>query len=385
MSAAPQPESVLPCGWERDLARRRYQRGGLRLVRGYWVGRWREDFARPDGTVVRRHRQERLGTRTELPTKRLAQRALDAKLAEVNAPGYRPRLTLPFAAAAMRWKRDVLSQQKPSTQHSAWVQVQKHVLPALGGKLFYDLTPEAVQAWASALDAGPKTRCNIVGYARSIWKAAQAWGWVKEDFPAVALPKLALQRGRTFTAEQVRRIVAEAPEPWATLYTLIAETGLRAGEVAALRVEDIGEGVLTVRGSAWEGRQGTPKTDRGLRALALTPELAARLRALRSGETAGLLFRTRAGTPIRGRKVVEERLGPLLARLGIPHAGLHALRHANATEMLRAGVPLRTVTARLGHADPQTTLRLYVHAVGADDAEAARRVSAILRPVVRGT
>ena len=55
----------------------------------------------------------------------------------------------------------------------------------------------------------------------------------------------------------------------------------------------------------------------------------------------------------------------------LPAARLHDLRHIHATTLLRAGVPVHVVAARLGHADPSITLRVYAHVIGEQLAEAA--------------
>jgi integrase len=55
----------------------------------------------------------------------------------------------------------------------------------------------------------------------------------------------------------------------------------------------------------------------------------------------------------------------------LPHARLHDLRHVHATTLLLAGVPVHVVAARLGHADPSITLRVYAHAISDQLAEAA--------------
>lgn len=343
---------------------------------------------RQDGSVQRRHRQERLGTRAELPTQRLARRAFDSRLKEVNVPGYIPRVLIMVGTIATRWERDLLSLQRPSTIHTAKLQLAKYIVPEFGTSYLSELTADRLQAWASALPCGPKTRHNIVGLLRAVWQAALDWGYTSAPFPKVTLPKLAVQRGRRFTAEEMQTIIDAAEEPWATLYDLIAQTALRAGEASALKIENIHldpRPFIVVTESNWEGKRGSPKTARGTRAIGISRELADRLLALRPGETTGLLFRTRRGTAIRGRKVVEEHLKPLLKQLSIHHAGLHAFRHGNATELLRDGVPLRTVQERLGHSDPITTLRLYIHALAPDDEVAADKAVAFLRRSVRRT
>src|SRR5208283_1454395 len=75
-----------------SVARKRYQQGSL-ILRGTrvkkWYGHWLEDELQPDGSIFRIHRSEILGDKSEYPTKRLAQRELDRRLAAINSPIYR--------------------------------------------------------------------------------------------------------------------------------------------------------------------------------------------------------------------------------------------------------------------------------------------------------
>lgn len=61
----------------------------------------------------------------------------------------------------------------------------------------------------------------------------------------------------------------------------------------------------------------------------------------------------------------------LRARAGIPHVTLHALRHFSATALAGRGVGVRTIAGRLGHANPNVTLRTYAHFLDVADREAA--------------
>ncbi|SNR96044.1 tyrosine-type recombinase/integrase [Actinomadura mexicana] len=83
-----------------------------------------------------------------------------------------------------------------------------------------------------------------------------------------------------------------------------------------------------------------------------------------------------------GEPVHPDTVSSLMARLireynaadgvaALPHARLHDLRHVHATTLLLAGVPVHVVAARLGHADPAITLRVYAHVVNEQLAEAA--------------
>jgi integrase len=66
------------------------------------------------------------------------------------------------------------------------------------------------------------------------------------------------------------------------------------------------------------------------------------------------------------------RVKELMIKAGLDGVSLHSLRHTNATESLRNGVPLAEVSRRLGHADQNITLSIYSHAIPADDRAAAK-------------
>src|SRR6185437_14816933 len=79
------------------VMRRRYQRGQLIREGSNWLGRWREDVALASGAVKRVHKKQFLGTLTDFPTKRLAERELERLLAPVNHEDYRPTSSTTFA------------------------------------------------------------------------------------------------------------------------------------------------------------------------------------------------------------------------------------------------------------------------------------------------
>jgi integrase len=64
--------------------------------------------------------------------------------------------------------------------------------------------------------------------------------------------------------------------------------------------------------------------------------------------------------------------------LGLDHVRLHDLRHFQATELIAAGVDVRTVAGRLGHADPSTTLRVYAAFMEPADQGAAKVIGRLL-------
>jgi integrase len=69
--------------------------------------------------------------------------------------------------------------------------------------------------------------------------------------------------------------------------------------------------------------------------------------------------------------VCTNRFGRLRARLGLNHVRLHDLRHFVASVLIDSGIPISTVSTRLGHSQISTTLNLYTHALPATDQRAA--------------
>lgn len=370
------------------MARRRYQRGTI-FLRGkrkpVWVARWREDILEPGASRAKRVlRSEVLGTRAQFPTKRLAQRELERRLAPVNSPDYRPRTNITFGEFAERWTRTVLLQQKPSTRAATESLLRCHLLPQFSDMSLSAISTEMLQRHLSSANGlSAKTVRNALGILKSMWKTGRAWGYVVHDpFQGLQLPKRCRPTPKLFSLEEIQKILASAKEPQRTLYWLAAETGMRAGELCGLFWEDIVDGRVFVRRSAWHGRLQTPKTEAAVRAFAISPALS---RHLESRRGTGLVFRYRNGRPWKGEKVVEYHLGPLCEQLGIPRRGLHAFRHGNATLLVSLGVTPKVVASRLGHTDPHLTLDLYTHLVREDDRRAVEKLAAVLIPSVPKT
>jgi len=187
--------------------------------------------------------------------------------------------------------------------------------------------------------------------------------------------------GRTRT--DVRRLAC------ATAAWLALRTGLRVGEVCALRTCDLRASVgdLQVSGTVVERggvrRQGMPKSASGRRNVAIGPEVVERLRDVMRveqtlvGELGGddpLL--TWTGGFMRP-SAVSRWLSSSRERLGLPRwARFHTLRHTHVSHLIAAGVDIMVIKERLGHQDVATTLRNYGHMMPGRDRVAADVTSA---------
>jgi integrase len=375
------------------MARRRYQKGSLLPKgglpkNGLWVGRWREDVIQPDGTIRRPYTWENLGTTQNYPTRKLALRALEARLSTINSPTYRARPTAKFADFANRWVPTVLSQHKRSTQSSTRSQLRKWLLPQLGDVALKDLDSQRLQAFVSDCRCSAKTVHNLVATLRMMWTSARAWGYVAHDpFDGLVLPKRGLVETFAFSLEEIRRIIDSASEPYKTFYAILAETGIRGGEICALRVADLDleNAVIYVRQSVWRGQIQTVKSKKGNRCFPISPELVQHIRAYLltwRPNAQGLLFATRKGTPWDHSLVRKRQFHLLLGKLGIRQCGFHAFRHGNATLLDQIGAPMAVRQNRLGHVDAQTTMN-YTHAVTADERRIANELGKILHATAR--
>jgi integrase len=330
-----------------------------------------EDEIQPDGSLHRRHKSEVLGTLKDFPTKRLAQRELDIRLAVVNTTTYRASPTALFTDFAERWKVKVMCNHKPSSQSSersdikAWVNV-------IGDYSMKNISAELVQtvvsAWKSTRSA--KTIRNRVATFRLLWASAKAWSYVAHDpCEALSLPDWTRSEQPTFSVEEVQRIIAASKPPYDVVFWLVAETGIRRGEVCALNVGhvDLENRIITVKQSMWNRQITTTKADKP-RKFALSSQLTQRLKFFVDGRSVEEpLFLTKQGKRLHPDNFVKRHLKPILKALGL-HGALHAFRHGNATAL--DILPMKVRQERLGHVSPNTTMA-YTHFVSEDDRKIA--------------
>jgi integrase len=167
-------------------------------------------------------------------------------------------------------------------------------------------------------------------------------------------------------------------------------TGARRGELLNLRWKDIDldSKKITITGStaviAGERVNGTTKSGR-TRVVSIEDETVAVLRQRKADQAAeqlkagdswrgtrdGYVFTTGWGEPIYPDTATSLMTKLIRANQQLPDARLHDLRHLHATTLLLSGVPVHVVAARLGHADPAITLRVYAHLIRSAEAAAA--------------
>lgn len=376
------------------MARTRYQEGSLKLRKGKkrstWYGTWRIDVIE-DGQVVRKQISEALGTVEDFPTRKLARRELDRRLAEINDPNYRARPITTFKEFAEQWLKTVLTQFKPSYQSSEKSRINRHLIPALGSVKMRDITGDLLQSWVSGMKLSPKTIKNVVTTLQTMWVQAKEWNHVGHDpFGGLKL-KTSDDSDKPeepcYSLDEARQIIGKAKSPYDVVFLTAFETGIRRGEICALNVGDVDldRAILIVRRSRW-GKHITSTKNRKKRVFLLSDELVARLRFFTEGRAVDEpLFLTpiieKKGKTYGGKRLhpdnfVKRELKPIVKALGLDGA-MHAFRHGNATWCDSENVPMAVRQARLGHADPKTTMG-YTHKVNEDERRAVQKLGAAL-------
>ena len=88
------------------------------------------------------------------------------------------------------------------------------------------------------------------------------------------------------------------------------------------------------------------------------------------------MFTTYEGNPIHP-DTITGWFHDFIEKNNLPKVTIHSLRHTNATMLINSQVPVTTVAARLGHANPSTTTKIYAHAIKSADAAAAEALDDI--------
>lgn len=359
------------------MARCQYQNGCL-FIRGkrrkVWVARWREDVILADGSAGRIMRSVVLGPVSEIAGRREARRLLDAHLSPINQGQYRPEATMLFSKfIAECFEPGVLPTLKFATQEIYSSLVRKHLTPRFGDQRLCDISRVEMQQYLlEKLKQGFawETTNHLRNLMSKVLGTAVSWNYLADNVVrGVKMPERSLKRPHQFlNVHEVKRLITACNEPTRTVVLLATMTGLRIGEILALRwkrINFIGE-TLMVAETCFKGHFGTPKTRASRREVPLSRAVVEALKAhySRSANRSpeGLVFATRHGGPLMSNNLRRRGLQSACKRAGLPRINWHVLRHTHGTLLHVQGTPLKVAQAQLGHSHMATTLEVYTHA-----------------------
>lgn len=319
-----------------------------------------------------------------------------------------------FRAYADRWLQDRAHDWKPRTVEGYRHLLEGKLYPVLGGIPLGAITPQQVQGVLRAMAThAPNTRRNTYRLLSEVLRHAVRQGALPSNpADAVQAPRVPRSPQRVLTQYQASALLAALPaDDVGLLVGLALLTGLRRSELCGLQWADVdwANATLTVRRGVHAGRGPVhvtdPKTARSTRvvalpaeALALMRQAQAQARSIRaiSAEPPRWLFTDAPGTGPAHPDRLGARANYWLrcwsldlqgrAAKGKPSPiSLHGLRHTQATLLIKAGVPVKVVSERLGHSTVGITLDIYTHVLPGMDAEAAGALSAALAATTPAT
>ena len=239
---------------------------------------------------------------------------------------------------------------------------------------------------------GAQSIRHVHALIRRLLNQAVKWNWIPASPAGKASPPRVPPRSLVVpTPDTLLQVITLAEERYpdlACFLRLAAVTGARRGELCALRWSDLQRSSLQISRSVYGGRhdqlrEKDTKTHavRRVSLDAATMDLLDehRTRCRQRARSCGVALPERAfvfsddpdgcGPWRPGRITLAFRR--LCDEAGAPSVRLHDLRHFAATQLLAAGVPVRTVAGRLGHANAATTLNVYAHVLESSDEDAA--------------
>ena len=335
-----------------------------------------------------------------------------AKRAKGERVAADPRLT--FSQAADGWLSGPVVTLRPNTRAAYRNAVDNHLRKRIGRCRLDDVTPDDVAAFVAAMRAAGLSEWTISGtlmVAGQVFRhAARRLGWHGVS------PTTLLERGerphvattakrRIFRGDELAQTIAQAGEPYKTLFTTAAITAPRESELLGVTWRDVDLGDEPEIRFAFQvdrkGQRVALKTDESGGAVPIPPSLAAmltdhKLRATYSGPD-DFVFATRKGTAINQRNVlralreamkaaVDEHGNatfPILHQVDddgqpvkVPRNAVpcfHSFRHTAASAAFADGDRIEDVAWLLRHASPNTTRAVYLHEIRDAEVKAAKR------------
>lgn len=322
---------------------------------GRWLARWRD----PSG----RQRKKSFARKVD------AQRWLDQMRADMHRGQFvdPARARVKVGEFAETWAAGQVH-LKVSTRERYVGIVRKHIVPTWGGWALGSVSHADVVGWVGRLVASglrPGTVRQVHRVLSLILDEAVRDGRLGRNPAAgVKLPRIVRAEPRFLSPDEVGALVAAAGRDGLAM-SLLAFTGLRFGELAALRVRrvDFARRRLVVAESVTEigGRLvwSTPKTHQ-TRSVPFPPALAPALRRACADRPAdGVVFAAPEGGPLRLQNWRRRVFDPAVKRAGLSGVSPHDLRHTAASLAIASGANVKAVQRMLGHASAAMTLDVY--------------------------
>ena len=294
--------------------------------------------------------------------------------------------------------------------------IRLHIKPVLGDMFIKDLRPENLQklynekSSSGRADGGkgglsPKTVRNIHNIIHdALSQAVKNELIIRNVSEVTSLPRRPKKEMRVLTVEEQQKFmkIIES-DTWSAAFFLDLASGLRLGELLALRWKDVDlkEGIVKVRQSLnrlknFDTKDGgktqivfqEPKTAKGTRNIPIPESIVEKLKIHQANQEKekekhgtsynknNLVFCSSVGTHIEPRSFIR-KLHRLVKKAGIEHTNVHSMRHTFASHSLELGIHPKIVQEMLGHANISMTLDTYSHVMPEMKKDAATKLNSL--------
>lgn len=303
-------------------------------------------------------------------------------------------------AEYLEWwhKHKVLPRCSPKTSER-YKSLIAHVTSKVGKTRLQELTALALEQVYAEVRAEKELSAKTVHHIHGCMHSALRQAVKKKLLPfnpadGCELPKLKKSKKASLEPDQVVAYMQGADAAGlGPIVRLAAATGARRGEVLALRWQDVDwqksciyfrRALVQTRTSGVQFKGTKGGDDREVVVDPAVIELLRIHREKQEQEAAmfgedylqnDLVF-ARPDGDYHKPDYVGKRVLNLGRELGLPHVGMHIMRHSHGSILISAGTPIPTVSERLGHSDPYTTMKIYAHALPSDKSKAAETWSA---------
>ena len=291
------------------------------------------------------------------------------------------------------WYAEHSKSLRPSSARTYESLIRIHIIPTLGTRRLSSLTTQQLERFFGTVKLSPKSVSILKGVMSGALDDAIKWGYLRQNVAHLAdIPRMEASDVEPIGPDEARAIIkAFGAEKLAPLVTIALTTGLRQGELLALRPEDVDLDARklyvrhTLNRIAGEYRLVEPKTKRSRRVVPLMDlsieafhqqaENQATMKLLKGDSwknDLGLLFTLESGAPMLGT-VVTAKFQRGLVNAGLTARRFHELRHGFATLLLSQGVSSVVIMELMGHRNLSTSL-VYTHVVPQLHKDAAQRL-----------